>query len=695
MLEAYREAWRGDDSITEVSSLSLSRTAWVMGAVLAVIATIQLGSASGLIGRSAACGALVSAIIALILQRKPAFAMYAAHALVGVLFAFGSTVGWLTASSAVGMLFFVALVPVIALHAIGLRAAVGWGLATLALLALLGWQRTASVAVASAAFDPEAMGASPHRAAAIFLVALLAVIVTSDVARRRAAEQAQRLQHDRARLDQELVVASERYRALIENSPDVILELDQDSGVVFASPNAREIFEMDRLLGSAITDLFSAEDREEVRAQVEQVIADRNFALLPETRLETEDGKSVWVETTVSRYQKEGEIRVVLRLRDVTAPRELQRRLQQSQKLQAIGEMAGGIAHDFNNLLTVIISWADGIQADPGIAVEASQEILVNAERGAALIRQLLAFARESAYAPRVVDVNLVILELAGTFDRLVDDTVEITMDLAEPLPNAVVDPKMVEQTLINLVLNARDAMPRGGRIEVRSRRISAPETDEGERVIIEVCDQGAGMSEEIASRAFEPFFTTKEVGEGTGLGLAAVHGLTERMGGRVSLETEPGRGTIVRLQYLATSREAQPVSVLPETKRKAEATSHRILVVDDEGAILEVVRLMLTSAGYVVETAADGLGAIERCQNEGAGFDMVVCDVMMPRMTGPEMFRRLRAESPDLKALFISGYSRDRIDDLAQEGATFLSKPFRARQLIAAVRSQLEGSGR
>ena len=690
MVDTFREAWHDADPVNAVGAAGaqiIARTAQLATVVFTAMAILQLSSASSLIGWTSAVCAIASAVIARVVHDRPDASRFAANALTGVLFSFGATIGWATASHAIGILFFVSLVPVIALYTIGLRAATGWGLATLGLLTVLAVQRTTFAGARSVAFDLDAMGVSPHRAAGIFLITLMAVLVSSDVARRRAMKQSAQLKDDATRLDEELVTASERYRALVENSRDLIIELDDSGRVVFTSDDAQDLFGSATLIGTDIRQRLAPHERDSIVERVQHALEDRNFALLPEARAQTDGGDWIRFETTVSQYERAGEKRIVLRLRDVTAERELQQQMQQTQKLQAIGQLAGGIAHDFNNLLTVVAGWADEIQADPSVAIEASREIAMNAERGAALTRQLLAFAHKSAYAPRVLDLNEVIRGLCSMLERLVDETFEISMDLAKPLPKVEVDPAMVEQSLVNLVLNARDSMPQGGRIEIRS--IASGTGGKG-HVSIEVKDHGHGMSDAVAARAFEPFFTTKAVGKGTGLGLAAVHGLTERMGGAVTLESAPDRGTVVGLHFPATARDATPVEPTPDSEATTASNDARILVVEDETAIRELMRSALTSAGYEVEIASDGEDALAKMTRSNTEVDLLVCDVMMPRMSGPDLIRTLRAKHGELKVLFISGYPADETEVFEGSGTAFLPKPFRAKQLVKAVQLQL-----
>lgn len=692
MFHRFRELWFEADSADQLNASApqiVARTAKVATVVFTLMAVIQLSFASPLIGWTSAVCALAIAVSARLLRDRPGAVRFAANVLVGVLFSFAATLGWLTASHAIAVLFFISLVPVIALYTIGLRASMAWGMATLGLLAILAVQRTTFAAAPLVSFEFDAMGASAHRAAAIFLLTLMAVLISSDVARRRAATQSVRLKADAMRLNEELETASERYRALVENSRDLILELDDSGRVVFGSDEAQEFFGSADLLGADIRQYLEPGELDVISKRVQNALGDRNFALIPEARVQGGSGEWMLFETAVSQYERAGERRIVLRLRDVTAERELQQQMQQSQKLEAIGQLAGGIAHDFNNLLTVVAGWADEIRADPSIAVEASREIVMSAERGSALTRQLLAFARKSAYAPRVLDVNQVIRGLCSMLERLVGETFEIAVDLAQSLPPVEVDPSMVEQNLVNLVLNARDSMPGGGRIEIRS--MTSGEGTEG-RVSIEVKDYGHGMSETIAARAFEPFFTTKAVGEGTGLGLAAVYGLTERMGGAVSLDSAPGRGTVVSLHFPATARAATPVEPVSESESMMTSIDARILIVEDEAAIRALMRSTLTSAGHEVEVASDGEDALAKMAGSGAELDLLVCDVRMPRMSGPDLVRTLRAKQSELKVLFISGYPADERDVLEGDGAAFLAKPFRAKQLVKAVESQLAG---
>jgi two-component system cell cycle sensor histidine kinase/response regulator CckA len=387
---------------------------------------------------------------------------------------------------------------------------------------------------------------------------------------------------------------------------------------------------------------------------------------------------------------------------DVTDKERLEDQVRQSQKMEAVGRLAGGIAHDFNNLLTVINGYGE-LAAEclpPGSpAREFVGEITRAGERAAGLTRQLLAFSRKAVLQPRVLDLNAVVAEMGRMLRRLIGEDVELATDLQPGLGRVSADPTQVEQVVMNLVVNARDAMPRGGKLTIETRDVeldaayaaTRPDVAPGPYVLLAVCDTGTGMTGAVMAHIFEPFFTTKEVGKGTGLGLAAVHGIVKQSGGHVAVYSEPGLGTTFKV-YLprvgpAPAREERPAALpLPRGRET-------VLLVEDEEALRGLSRRILESCGYTVLEAGIGADALRVAEEHAGPIELLVTDVVMPGMGGRELSERLTAARPGLRALYVSGYTDDAIvrhGVLAAESA-FLQKPFTPAALARKVREVLD----
>jgi len=368
--------------------------------------------------------------------------------------------------------------------------------------------------------------------------------------------------------------------------------------------------------------------------------------------------------------------------RDVTREAALESDLRQAQKLEALGQLAGGVAHDFNNLLAVIQGYAEIVrdgQSDPEMR-EFVGRIEEAARQAASLTSQLLAFGRRQLSHPRVVDLNSVVREADGMLRALVPEDIEICVDLDPDLGRVRLDPRQVHQILLNLASNARDAMPHGGRLEIQTQRRP------GDRAALRVNDDGAGMDDETREHIFEPFFTTKGPGEGTGLGLASVYGIVEQCGGSVEVESAPGRGSRFRIEFPCTRDriESSPGLRVPgDPDRRAS-----ILVVEDQAGVRGLLGRQLERAGFAVALATDGVAALEWAERPGAGLDLLVTDVTMPRLGGAALAERLRARWPGLRLLYISGYwPEDLVAQVeADLRADFLAKPFSHRELVAKV---------
>jgi hypothetical protein len=374
---------------------------------------------------------------------------------------------------------------------------------------------------------------------------------------------------------------------------------------------------------------------------------------------------------------------------DVTQLRQLEGQLRHAQRMESVGLLAGGIAHDFNNLLQIISANVDiGLRGRVDVR-EALGNVQLAAQRAAELTRQLLTFSRRQPFHARRVDLNEVMGELMRLLPRLLGDGVQVTWGPSSDLPDVQADAGLLHQVMLNLCINARDAMPDGGQIAIRAHIAPAPHTlrvrkpEQEHCVMIEVTDTGSGMSAEVASRVFEPFFTTKPVGQGTGLGLSVVYGIIEQHGGAIDVQTELGLGTVFRV-YLPIADGASAASPLPPAiPNSAPAQGGRVLVVEDEESVRSVVVALLRDEGYDVVEATDGLQALRVFEENPDLFAMVLTDIMMPNMGGIELVRRLRLQRPTLPIVFTTGYT---VAPTELEGECVLPKPYEIAQLFGVL---------
>jgi two-component system cell cycle sensor histidine kinase/response regulator CckA len=388
---------------------------------------------------------------------------------------------------------------------------------------------------------------------------------------------------------------------------------------------------------------------------------------------------------------------------DTTELRTLQENFAQSQKMQAIGQLAGGVAHDFNNVLTAIIGYSDLLLAHHRPTDPSFQDIMQikqNANRAAGLVRQLLAFSRRQTLRPQVLQLGDVLSDLQMLMRRLVGEKITLELRHGRDLWLIKADLNQFEQVIVNLIVNARDAMPTGGRIELRTRNISADECAEfgekslvpAEYVAIEVEDNGHGIPTDLKEKIFEPFFTTKEVGKGTGLGLAMVYGIVKQTGGYVFYESVVGKGTVFRIllpRYIPVAGEEEATKEAAK-KSSADLTGHgTILLVEDEEAVRAFGARALTARGYTVLEAATGQEALEVAEENSGKIDLIISDVVMPEMDGPTMFGELRKRGVTAKVIFVSGYAEEAFAKNLPDGEDFgfLPKPFTLKQLIETVK--------
>jgi two-component system cell cycle sensor histidine kinase/response regulator CckA len=403
----------------------------------------------------------------------------------------------------------------------------------------------------------------------------------------------------------------------------------------------------------------------------------------------------------------EGEAAIVYAL-DTTEQRALEAQFAQAQKMQAVGELAGGVAHDFNNVLQGILGYADLLlvnhrPTDPSF--NDIMEIKQNANRAAGLVRHLLAFSRRQTLRPSAFQFTEVLSDATALLKRLIGERIDLTFQHGRDLWPVMADPTQFEQVIVNFAMNARDAMPNGGRLSISTRNVSEGEKDafgdksipKADYVLIEVQDSGTGMPPDVLEKIFEPFFTTKEVGKGTGLGLSMVYGFVKQSGGFIFCESKPGEGTTFRILLPRHLEAAQAEGVVADVPAPAKVVADHtgqgtILLVDDETAVRAFGARALSQRGYKVIEASSGLEALEFLSDPAFTVDLVVSDVVMPEMDGPTLLKELRAKGIKWPFIFASGYAEDAFSKNLPEGEEFgfLPKPFSLKQLIETVKTAL-----
>ena len=537
----------------------------------------------------------------------------------------------------------------------------------------------------------------------------LEVAAANDAARQELEE--------RRQAEAALRTSQELYRRVVETSTDAIALFDLKGRVLFASRSARAIlgYEPRELVGRRFVDLIHPDD---VAGSVEVIVAAlAGEGSRPHTaRLRHRDGHWISLEGIPAPITDEaGTPEMVLGIaRDVTERlraeeerRSLEDQLRQAQKMEAVGRLAGGIAHDFNNLLTAIggygqLALASVSDEERGVRRQL-EELLRAADRAAALTRQLLAFSRKQVLQPRVLDLNAVVRDVESMLARIIGADVELVTSLDGELARTHADPSQVEQVLVNLAVNARDAMPDGGRVLIETTNADLGDdftarhvgSRAGAYVSLTVADTGRGMDAETVARAFEPFFTTKGRSEGTGLGLSTVYGIVKQSNGYVAVDSEPGRGTVVTvyLPRVSAVAEVERAHAAPRPAPEPRGGSETVLVVEDEEIVRSLVRELLEGLGYTVLDARDGEEALALLRS-GLPIDLVITDMVMPRMSGRELARRAAKVHPDTAILLVSGYAGDTsAQGPLDPGTAFLEKPFTAIELAEKVRELLDAA--
>jgi len=515
---------------------------------------------------------------------------------------------------------------------------------------------------------------------------------------------------ERKQAQEALRHSEERLQGIISSAMDAIITVDRSQRVVVFNKAAEQIFRCvaAEAIGQPIEKFIPQRFRESHRQHID------GFARTGETRRSIyspatlfalrADGEEFPIEATISQVETGGERLFTVSLRDISARVRLEAELRQAQKIEAIGQLAGGVAHEFNNFLGVILGYSELLSSEAGDNEKVRRslaEINAATQHAATLTRHLLTFSRKQLVEPQVLDLNQAVWEAHKLVRRLVPANIDVAPALAPTLGWVKVDPGQVQQVLINLVVNARDAMPEGGRVVIETSDVELDEAfvsqhvglQPGAYVMLSVSDTGSGMDAETLAHIFEPFFTTKQPGKGTGLGLSTIYGIVKQNGGHIAVESALGRGSIFRIFLPRVQGPAEEATGTPG--RTLEQTGRAtVLIVEDEAALRRLLCLSLERRGYKVLTAVDGAEAIEIFGQRPGEIDLVVSDLVMPRVDGFELRRRIAAVSPAMRFVFMSGYSEEIVEQRqeALQGCAFLEKPFLPDDLANKVREVLRG---
>ena len=510
---------------------------------------------------------------------------------------------------------------------------------------------------------------------------------------------------ERQRAEQAQLASEERYRELFENASDVVFTLDLDGRFTSLNRAGERItgYTRDEARSLRLTDIVAGESAGTVRARLDSGHSEAAGAPF-EAVLIGKDGRRIALEIGWRHILRDHALVGFEGIaRDMSERRRLEEQLRQAQKMEAVGRLAGGIAHDFNNLLMAVAGYSELLleKMAPEDGLRRSVEEIRNAGlRATTLTRQLLTFSRKHVVTLVVIDVNTVVTDLERMLRRVIGEDIELSTSLAPGGAPVKADRGQLEQVIMNLVVNARDAMPEGGRLCLATSHVQVRPADAarfpgvaaGDHVMVEVSDTGCGMDASTLSHVFEPFFTTKEPGRGTGLGLSTVYGIVQQAGGAVFAESAPGRGSVFRV-LLPRSVEAAPRRVYRSGAGALPGGTETVLLVEDDAAVRELIRDCLVRCGYTVLEAPDPGRALAVFESRQGRVDVLITDVVMPQMNGRMLAERLLAGRPSLRILYMSGYTDDEgVVQSVTSGAGFLQKPFTPDVLARAVRDVLDG---
>jgi PAS domain S-box-containing protein len=507
----------------------------------------------------------------------------------------------------------------------------------------------------------------------------------------------------------------EMFRLISENADDLITVVNREGKRLYSSPGYQRVFgySSEDLQGKSVVDQIHPHDREAILAAMNDIFQ-RGEGPRVEYRFRSKAEEWRILESNGSPVRNHrGEIeKIVVVSRDITARKQAEEllwqreeQLRHAQKMEAVGRLSGGIAHDFNNLLGVIIGYSESMEVRLGPEDplrKSAEEIRKAGERAARLTHQLLAFSRQQVLQPKILDLNAVVIEIGKMLRRLIGPDIELTTRLASQLGRVKADQSHIEQVIVNLVVNARDAMPDGGKLLIETSNMdiseeharSLPFLHPGPHVLLTVADTGVGMDAETQQHIFEPFFTTKMPGRGTGLGLATVYGVVKQSGGVVGIDSQPGKGATLKI-FLPQTQETVVASTPDVMDTNSPTGTGTILLAEDEEALLNLTADTLTDFGYRVLTARDGMQALDMTRSFDEPIHLLLTDVRMPKLSGPALARKFSQLRPDTRILFMTGHAERGSASQATlpPGAESLQKPFCRDTLIRRVRQVLEAT--
>jgi len=505
--------------------------------------------------------------------------------------------------------------------------------------------------------------------------------------------------------ERRLLESEEEYRLLFDSNPHAMWVFDVET-LAFLAVNDAAVrlygYSRDEFLGMTIKEIRPLE---EVPALLEYLatIPDSPSLLATQVKHRKKDGSLLEVAGVSNPIEFRGKRARLVLATDVSEQKRLEAQLLQAKKMEAVGRLAGGVAHDFNNLLGVITGYSELLLKDLGPQHPGSkrvEQIQKAAERGAGLTRQLLAFSRKQVLQPRILDINEVVADVEKMLRRVIGEDIQLVTTPGAGVGRIRADPGQIEQVLMNLVVNARDAMPKGGRLIFETANVALddtyarahPEVQPGPFVMLAVSDTGVGMDAQTQAHIFEPFFTTKEQGKGTGLGLATVFGIVQQSGGSISVDSRLGLGTTCTIYFPRVEDELSGSPPAPPGAPPPEGTE-TVLLVEDADPLRVMIREILEAAGYTVLECADPEEALRRVTARDAPVRLLLTDVVMPRLSGPDLAKSVRIARPEIKVLFMSGYTDDAmgLHGVLGAGTQFIQKPFTADALIRKVREALD----